>query len=193
MEEATTRTPLRHVRHFLSWTGRKFSRRIRKIERRLGITIQYRYAAFSIELPADHQLPVNQRYSRLYDRFLPHLAKYIEPHSTVIDVGANCGDTLAAMYEANKSLAFICVEPDDFFFDLLQKNTLRIKKSDASASISLIKSLVGKSVTDAVLVGHEGTKHAATQGSNQVDGKRLSSQTLDRLVSVLQPNSIKLL
>ena len=69
-----------------------------------NIKIEYKYNDFSILLPADHMLPLYQKVHKKYDKFLPHLVKYIKNYSTIIDVGANCGDTLAGMVDANKNI-----------------------------------------------------------------------------------------
>ena len=192
-KETITITPMSHLYRLFGGVRRKLSPRIGTIKRRLGINTEYPYTDFSIILPGDHSLPFFQKGHRLYDRFLPHLAKYVEPHSTVIDVGANCGDSLAAMYEANKTLSFICIEPDDVFFDFLQRNVLRIKQFDSDASISIHKSLIGKNVTDVALYGSRGTKHAVLRDGNQQNGKFWVSQTLDSLVSLTTANNIRML
>src|SRR5574340_220037 len=97
----------RYLPRVLDKVRRRISHYIRKLKKKLGINIEYQYTTFTILLPADHLLPDYQQSHKLYDRFLPHLVNYIEPKATVIDVGANCGDTLAAMYESNKSLTYI--------------------------------------------------------------------------------------
>src|ERR1700723_972882 len=100
----------------------------------LGMKTEYRYRNFSIRLPADHLLPFYQSMYGTYDKFLPHLVRYLEPQATVIDVGANCGDTLAGMYDANDRLNYICVEPDEVFFRYLSENAARMRNSNFRAS-----------------------------------------------------------
>src|SRR5260221_6312403 len=96
----------------------------------LGLKTEYRYRNFSIRLPADHLLPFYQSMYGTYDKFLPHLVRYLQPPATVIDVGANCGDTLAGMYDANDRLSYISVEPDEAFFQYLSENALRMRNSN---------------------------------------------------------------
>lgn len=115
---------------------------------------------YSFALPADHLLAQYQRDHRLYDRFLPVLASQLPAHSVAIDVGANCGDTLAAMFDANPTLHYLCVEPDTTFFNYLQHNALHIQHAHPRARIDLVKSLVGRSGHSAVLAGGGGSKHA---------------------------------
>ena len=128
-----------------------------------------------------------------YDKFLPHLVRYLEPAATVIDVGANCGDTLAGMYDANDRLSYICVEPDDIFFRYLSENASRMRNSNPGALIRVYKALVGKSVSQAALEGHGGTKHAVQTDGPTPEAKSLASVTLDNLVLPIQSGGVQLL
>lgn len=159
----------------------------------LGVKSEYRYRNFSIRLPADHLLPFYQSMYGTYDRFLPHLVRYLEPGATVIDVGANCGDTLAGMYDANDRLSYICVEPDEGFFQYLSENALRMRNSNSGASIRLYKALVGKSVSQATLQGQGGTKHAVKIDESMPGAKSIASVTLDSLVLPIQSGGVQLL
>src|SRR5215203_6027449 len=69
-----------------------------------------------IDLPGNHPLPRYQRDYPLYDRFLPMLVSRLPDTAQIIDVGANCGDTVAAMYAANPRLRYLAIEPDPAFF-----------------------------------------------------------------------------
>ncbi len=172
--------------------NRAASPQLRKLRAAIGLHTKLRYTNFSIQLPADHLLPLYQKTHRLYDRFLPYLVKNIPPGTTVIDVGANCGDTLAAMYDANPRLTYVCIEPDDVFFEYLEKNSQRIRTFDRSASILLQKSLIGKDLREASLDGIGGTKHAITSNV-PTDNKLISSVTLDAMLSLPQMRNVQLL
>lgn len=143
-----------------------------------NIPIEYPFRDFSIWLPADHTLPHYRRNHPKYDRFLPHLAKYMQRPDTVIDVGANVGDTLAGMVEQNAMLSYICIEPDDLFFEHLKKNVERIKISKVDLEVLTIKSLVGKNVSSVSLEGEDGTKHAVISNKG-----RMKSKSLDDLLA----------
>jgi FkbM family methyltransferase len=173
----------------LSKIKKVFSPHIRKIKTALNIKTRYKYSNFSILLPPEHLLPTFQKYHNLYDRFLPVLSTNLEPASTVIDVGANCGDTLAGMYDRNKNLKFVCIEPDETFFGYLQNNILRIKAIDKNAEIHAIRSLVGKTITGVSLEGSGGTKKAV-MGNKK---KSISSQSLDGILSCGTVSDIRLL
>lgn len=176
-------------RRLLSRISNELASYSRKFKKVLNINTEYRYGNFSIILPADHLLPTYRKQHKLYDRFLPHLSKYLEPKSTVIDIGANCGDTLAAMYDANSNLNFVCVEPDEAFFALLQENLLRIKAVDKNASIQAINALVGKQITDVSLEGAGGTKKAVIGNSS----RSISSEMLDHILSTSELTRVALL
>jgi FkbM family methyltransferase len=148
------------------------------IRRRLNLPIVYRYEKFSIILPADHLLPAYQRMYPNYDRFLPHLAKYISPEDVIVDVGANVGDTLAGMVAQNSEARYICVEPDAFFFQFLEKNISRMKGTIDCLNIEAIQALVGKNVSNVSLVGQAGTKHALIGGTGEI-----KSRPLDEIIS----------
>ena len=122
--------------------------------------MEYHYDNFSILLPVEHMLPQYQQKHVKYDRFLPHLGSYIEDKATVIDVGANCGDTLAGMVEKNPNATYVCIEPDATFFNYLETNIIRMKQALKNISVHTVKTLVGRSVTNVSLEGTGGTKHA---------------------------------
>jgi FkbM family methyltransferase len=151
--------------------------------------MEYKYRNFSIELTEGHALPFYQRQHRNYDRFLPHLAKYLEPGVTVIDVGANCGDSLAGMFDMNSKLNYVCIEPDDAFFASLEKNVSRIKTVFPNAVIHTVKTLAGKSVTNVSLEGIAGTKHAVIGGK---DGSGIKARSVDDIIFSIPNSSVRL-
>jgi FkbM family methyltransferase len=161
--------------------------------RLLRLKTKHRYRNFSIRLPADHLLPFYQSMHGTYDKFLPHLVRYLQPDATVIDVGANCGDTLASMYDANDRLSYMCIEPDEVFFECLSENALRMRSSNPGASIRLYKALVGKGVSRAALEGSGGTKHAVLVDESVQSLKAIPSATLDSLVLPMQSGRVELL
>lgn len=150
--------------------------------------IEYRYEQFSILLPHDHQLPHYQKAHPKYDRFLPHLSKYLIPGETIIDVGANVGDSLAGMLEKNSNLNYVCIEPDDKFFSYLEINIGRMKVIKKSASIQLINSLVGEHIKMASLEGNGGSKHVIINPTGNYE-----SQTLDSLLTEINSSKICLI
>jgi FkbM family methyltransferase len=130
------------------------------IKQFLRLDTEYSYGEFSITLPPGHRLEAYQRLHPRYDRFLPHLVRYLVPHSTVLDVGANCGDSLASMIATNAGLHYVCFEADPGFFRYLSANARKIKAKIPQVSIFLHETFVGRSVAAAGLSGSAGTKHA---------------------------------
>src|SRR5215472_44599 len=122
-------------------------------------SVVYKLGQLSIRLPRYHRLPEYQQKHRHYDRFLPHLVKNLNDGDIVIDVGANCGDTLAGMVGENPKLHYICIEPDNEFYSFLATNTARIKLRFPKTSIDLVQSLICDSEVAVGLTGEGGTKH----------------------------------
>jgi FkbM family methyltransferase len=154
------------------------SRINRKLRILFNIPIAYKYKKFSIELPANHLLPHFQKIHPRYDKFLPHLSKYFNKTETVVDIGANVGDTLASMAEQNSTLDYICIEADDFFFYLLEKNIINIKNSIKNLNVQAIKAFVGKNISNVKLDKKDGSAHAISEKSGDI-----KSQSLDEIIS----------
>ena len=123
-----------------------------------NIKINYQCGDFTIQLTPDHLLPGYQKQFKAYDRFLPHLSSYFGPNDWVIDIGANCGDTLAAMIAKNTTSSYLCIEADNIFFDYLKYNIGVINKKLKKITIIPIKALVGTGGVSGVLSGKGGTK-----------------------------------
>lgn len=138
--------------------------------------VKHSFGTVSILFPRDHQLPVYQANHRNYDRFLPHLASYLGPSQTIVDIGANVGDSLAAMVGNHSRASFICVEADDDFYGQLLLNIEAIKREKPLIEVHAIKCLVGKHVSQVSLDGTGGTKHAV------VGAGGLSPETLDDIL-----------
>jgi hypothetical protein len=120
--------------------------------------IVHQIGKLKIVLPHGHELPIYQQQCPQYDRFLPHIAKYLPSNSFVVDVGANCADTLAGMINANPSLNFLCIEADDYFYQYLTSNVSEIQKKYSHSIIKTVKALAGFEVSNVAMVGSGGTK-----------------------------------
>lgn len=144
---------------------------------------------FILELPANHNLPNYQSSFRLYDKFLPHLAKYLPEFSTVLDIGANCGDTVVSMSIANPKLDFVCIEPDSYYYKFLETNTNKLKAENISLNVRNLKLLVGKSVTSAFLSGHAGTKSAVPSDASGA----IKSKALDAILDEQEISRVSLI
>ena len=148
---------------------------------------QVSFGRFTVRLPRGHLLPVYQRKHPSYDRFLPVLAGHLQAGSTVIDIGANCGDSVAAMAAQNPHLNYLCVEPDEVFHRYLQDNIARMREVEPGLRIETIKAMVGKDVTHASLAGSGGSRHAVPGAG------ALAATTLDEMASKGDRPPIRLL
>lgn len=144
----------------------------------------------AISLTPGHALQFHQKSHPLYDRFLPFLAHRLRADDAVVDVGANCGDTLSSMHAANPHLEFVAIEPDQQFFGLLEQNAARLEASPVGLKAHLVQSLVGQEVAGATLVGSGGTKKAVMDAGA---GQTHQSRPLDEILESLNIASIRLL
>lgn len=119
----------------------------------------YQIGSVIIKLPPGHRLPVYQRENPRYDRFLPVLASVMPQNSLVIDVGANVGDTYASMVVENPGLTFVCVEPDESFFSLMEENVGSVlgQLPVRVPPPVLLKKFVGEGVVKGALVKRDGS------------------------------------
>lgn len=141
----------------------------------LGKSRWYSIGGVRLELPAEHLLPEYQAAHPLYDRFLPHLAAQLAPGDAVVDVGANVGDTVAALLSGQGALQLQAIEPDAGFFALLERNAERLRAAWPAARIELRSALVGQVGQPLTLVGGEGTRRAvpAPPGTTGRHARRL--------------------
>ena len=102
---------------------RKIYNKIR-VERRKflngkGFEINSPNGVFKINTSYGHPLKIYLSHMKLYDRFLPYLVR--NSKSGVIDIGSNIGDTLT-LIKSVSNCKVICVEPDNSFVKILNKN-----------------------------------------------------------------------
>ena len=105
---------------------------------------EYKIGNYSIEVPPNFALERFQKDHRLYDRFLPVLAKKINSDKIIVDIGANIGDTLFSIIDECKN-PILCIEPSDVYFSYLENNIIKLP-SKTSKRIKVIKELVGTGV-----------------------------------------------
>jgi FkbM family methyltransferase len=104
------------------------------------LVVHYQVDGTELLLPVAHQLPVYRCNHPLYSRNIGRIAlclaqKY--PSATIIDIGANVGDT-AAIIRANSTAPTLCIEGDAYFFSLLQGNIARSGMRNIEACFAFI-------------------------------------------------------
>ena len=93
---------------------------LRRLLVRLGDPlVRWPVAGIELLLPLSHELPFYRHDHPLYDRAVGRIAA--EAGGPVVDIGANVGDT-AAEIRSRSGVPILCVEGDDRFFALLQRN-----------------------------------------------------------------------
>ncbi len=86
-------------------------------------------AGMTLSIPRHHSLPGLMANQPLRDQCVGLTARMVSqkyPDQTMIDIGANVGDTAAIMAE-NCSNPLVLVEASDIFFDYLARNTQNLK------------------------------------------------------------------
>lgn len=147
---------------------------IRKIIIRINSSklIQYRLENVNLTLPLRHELPIIKKAFSQYDSAIGRIPKYLsQKYSSfqVIDIGANIGDT-AIIVKANLDIPILCIEADDFYFNLLQLNTKNIE------GIAHEHCLVGDiNDNNLKLISYKGTARLikSTESNNRLDFKSL--------------------
>lgn len=155
------------------------------IDRSLKISSQY-----SLILPPEHSLPHYISEHPQYDKFLPFLGAHLPDDYTVIDVGANVGDTLAFMHSHAPYLSYLCIEPDKRYFQYLTTNIRRNPRLFDSSNIILENAFVSASQLSGYLDGRNGTKSFVSSPSKTLP---IPSKTIDGLVAEYKLNGRVLL
>jgi FkbM family methyltransferase len=153
-----------------------FYKKIRNSNLFKNVTRKYNYKNFSILLPFNHMLPDYQKVNPKYDKLLPIISKYINQNEMIIDIGANIGDTLAAMVDENPYPIYLCIEPEDEFYSYLLRNVDIIKKKIPNLKVHLLKQFVGNQITNVSLDKKGGTAKANLNSGN------IKSKTLDDIL-----------
>ncbi len=136
----------------------------------------YRIEGLKLAYPADFTLPYFQKKLPQYDRFLPLLLSKIQGDNTVVDVGANVGDTTLA-FLANSDCKVIACEASDKFIDYLNA-TLAYQDSALADRVEVVKSFVGTGEFGGELLHSGGTATLNTDANSGVSTHR----SLDSLV-----------
>lgn len=149
---------------------------------------------YKLVLPPEHLLSLynNKKIAtyRDYDNFLPNFIKD-KNGLTILDIGANVGDTLVRMLSANKDHKYYCIEADNFFFKYLKKNVEEIKKNDPKIHISILKELVGNKLSG-YFQTRRGTTGSLVDRPIQ-DNQKINSKKLDDIIFENKINDISLI
>jgi FkbM family methyltransferase len=101
---------------------------------------RYEIGGRELHFPADHNLPAYQRRFRLYDRKIGIAAEAVwqsHPDGLGVDVGANVGDTAAAI-RSRCPMPLVCIEGDPYFYAFLERN------APAIDAVTPVQAVVGE-------------------------------------------------
>lgn len=156
-----------------------------------GIKRYYLINGLTIQLEHGHLLPLYQKQFPHYDKFLTILAKYLPQNSTVIDIGANVGDTLAGIIGTNDKIKYVCIECSQKFYKDLQKNVELIKKSKRNLDIITIREFVGKKIDNVSLVEESRGTSKVLIGGGHIKSKELFNILEDKKINTENVSLIK--
>jgi FkbM family methyltransferase len=121
-----------------------------------------------------------------YDKFISELVVNINENESVIDIGANVGDTLVRLIGSNSKPNYYSIEADEYFFKYLKKNKEKII-SNAQNRITLIKELVGLD-----LIGNLSSTTTGTK-SLVINNNGLKTKKLDDIIVEYNIKNISLI
>ena len=147
--------------------------------------------SLKIILSPDHNLSLYNKLYPEYDKFISTIVKNFPKNTSILDIGANVGDTVCRLIQSNKKLHYYCIEADDFFFNYLNLNTNNFKKK-FPYKIDLIKLLVGQKL-QGKLIGNHGTKSLLVDSKSSDTNKVLKSKKLDEIIIKYNIRNISLI
>ena len=128
-------------------------------------------------LPPGHLLTLYNYLYPKYDKFLPKLIDNMNANTSIIDIGANVGDTLVRLVASNSKLNYYSIEADEYYFKYLKKNKEKIKLN-TQTRIKIIKELVGLNLIG-YLSGTSGGTKSLVESSNGLKTKKLDEIILE--------------
>lgn len=135
------------------------------------------YGQTRLRIPNHHPLRDHLKNHLYYDRFLPRLAERID--KTIIDVGANIGDTALHM-AAFTSSSILAVEPDPNFLYLMEQN---IKANNRESQISIFPYAISASNYSFTICKNQHESTSSLCANNEPDiGSTHNSKTFKQLL-----------
>jgi FkbM family methyltransferase len=146
----------------------------RILARRPDRLIRYKLGGAEILLPLSHDLPLIRSAFPQYSSNIARLCSYIaEKYSDLhlVDIGANVGDTVAIIRELSQC-PILCVEGDEYYFNLLAENVRRAKFFSIKTVRAFVATYTGE--IKGQLVSVAGTAHFVAGKTDPVKATKLS-------------------
>ena len=92
-----------------------------------------------IKHPLSHALPIWRRQDRFYSENLGEVARLVAEsgRSTMIDIGANIGDSAAIVKAYAPTMGILCIDADETYLPFLRENTERWADVEIAAPVLL--------------------------------------------------------
>jgi FkbM family methyltransferase len=150
----------------------------------------YTVGGLPLEIPRDHMLPQFQEQHPLYDRFLPFIGSAAPEGSWIVDVGANVGDTVAALVPETKA-SILAIEGHDTFYRYFLRNMGQLDVP-ARSRVRCVRALVGSGSVQGDLQAESGTAKLIQNSSST---SSTSCRTLDEITQSqgIRPDQVFLL
>jgi FkbM family methyltransferase len=137
--------------------------------------VRHRMGDYELLLPLSHDLPFYRKDHPEYESALGRLASLASekyPDLAAVDVGANVGDTAAAIRSGAPGAALLAIEGHPRFFDLLERNAAQF-----DPPLDLERTLVGQETTrvQAVFRKRAGTAQLRIGRGHEVAVETLSA------------------
>lgn len=140
-------------------------------------TIIVQVGNYSLTAPYGHPIEHHLKEFKYYSRNVPRIAKYIEekyPSYTIVDIGANIGDTIALLRTDGVNQNIYAIEGEPSFYALLEKNIQQF------TNVKTIQKFLGEQ-TGMEKLTFEQEEGTAKLSKN--DKKAIEIQKLDDLLS----------
>lgn len=137
-----------------------------------GAFVNYTIGKFTLKIEADHILPMVMIDHPLYSQNIIQLATEVKakyPNLSVIDIGANIGDT-AAFILSHVQVPVLCIDGSEEYIDLLRENT------SAMSGTQVCYTLLGAEDTslNVQVKNHDGTA-MLVESAHEVKIQKLST------------------
>jgi FkbM family methyltransferase len=146
-------------------------------ERKASKVSRVRVGNYFVDMPGNNPQISNYKYEPLVNSQLGRLAKCIAgkyPDLTVIDIGANVGDTIAVI-KSQVDVPVIGVEGDEVSYRFLEKNTKQFK------DITIIREFLGEK-KETLKIALEKGGWNTTLVPDEAAGKDVTLRTLDEVL-----------
>jgi FkbM family methyltransferase len=139
---------------------------------------QLKIGNIELKMPSEHTLPFVLNTFPIYSRNLPRIVSEIKKKYnplSIIDIGANIGDTVALILEVCDNISFYCIEGDPNYLSYLKKNISHIP------NINIIETFLSDNNNE--INGEIIIKDGTARIINNNSENHVNFQTLDNLFS----------